>query len=79
MINNDIRITSNMLYGANYNAQMPDKKENSNFSEIMKNENSNEHKESAVNFSSFGAPAGFFADISMLSEADIEKSGLISI
>ena len=75
---NDIRVASNELYGIKIPALAENKLPNTEFSQIMNiNNGSKEDSENKINLSSLGVPAGFFADISMLSEDDAKEIGLI--
>ena len=74
---NDIRIASSEPYGTNSYIQPQDDKRNIDFSQIMNNQNPTDNSENKINFSSLGAPAGFFADISMLDENDAKEIGII--
>ena len=77
---NDIRIAANGLY----NAKAPEfiqseKHQNIDFNEIMDTItlDNQENKENKINFTTLGAPAGFFADISMINETDAKDIGII--
>ena len=75
---NDIRVASNELYGINPYIQVQNSTQNTDFGQIIGDININkEDSENKINFSSLGAPAGFFADISMLDEADAKEIGII--
>ena len=80
---NDIRIAPNELYGARTAFQLKNNNENTDFNQsiemISLNENANkkENQNNKINFYSLGAPAGFFADISMLDENDAKEIGII--
>ena len=79
---NDIRIAPSELYTNNIQISTQQGKEDkNNFAGMMK-ENSKQEKGNTINeinFSSLGAPAGFFADISMLNENDAKEIGLIGL
>ena len=76
---NDIRIAPNELYGHKVEFHNPqDNEENTASSELIsENQPKQEENANKINLSSLGAPAGFFADISMLDEADANELGII--
>ena len=79
---NDIRISSNGIYGQENFPNIQTVKVNKNsFNELMNMVSVNKEAslETKINFSSLGAPPGFVADISMLSEEDANIIGIIQI
>ena len=79
---NDIRLASSGLYDLKSLTETQSVKEgNVDFSEIMAaiSTNNEEKSENKINFSSLGAPAGFLADISMISEEDAKEIGIVGI
>ena len=74
---NDIRIAPNELYGIKMPLPNQNEKSDIDFSQIM-NQDKEDNKQNGINFASLGAPAGFFADISMLNESDAKEIGIIS-
>ena len=77
---NDIRLASSALYGLNTPTESKSaKQENIDFNEIMDTiqPKQEEKPQNKINFSSLGAPAGFFADISMISEEDAKEIGIV--
>ena len=76
---NDIRIASNGLYGLKTPTPSNNEEQTADFSKMMNAENQKEEPENKINLYSLGAPAGFFADISMISEADAKEIGILQI
>ena len=78
MISN-IRIAPNELYNNRVEFNSPkEEQENTAFNELIsENLSKQEENTSKINLSSLGAPAGFFADISMLNESDANELGII--
>ena len=79
---NDIRISSNGIYRQENlpNIQTVEQNKNS-FNELinMVSVNKETSLETKINFSSLGAPPGFVADISMISEEDANIIGIVQI
>ena len=77
MINN-IRIASNQLYNNNVQFQSTNSVNDIDFNNLLSKTNSDsQNNENKINPYSLGAPAGFFADISMLDESDAKEIGII--
>ena len=78
---NDIRVAPNNLYGKEIRPLDENRKQNQfEFSEFMKNPIQKEqHPQNTINLSSLGAPAGFCADVSMLSREDADALGIIQL
>ena len=78
---NDIRLASNELYSVIKQTGSGQNKKPYEKFEIDLNIKPNENKEKTlnkINNISFGAPAGFFADISLLNEDDAKEIGIIN-
>ena len=81
---NDIRLASSAIYVDTF-VQIQDKKwansEFNEFSEIISSPQNEEKEENQnkINYSSLGAPAGFFADTSMLNEEDRKEAGIMQL
>ena len=77
---NDIRLAPSELYAARTSMQPPKENNSEEFKNVLEkpSENNQEQNETNnINTYSFGAPAGFFADISMLNEEEAREVGLI--
>ena len=78
---NDIRLSSSAIYVDTFVQTQTKKQETTEFSEIISSpeEETKEENQNKVNYSSLGAPAGFFADTSMLNDDDKKEAGIMQL
>jgi len=78
---NDIRLSSSAIYVDTFVQTQTKKQEPAEFSEIISSpeEETKEENQNKVNYSSLGAPAGFFADTSMLNDDDKKEAGIMQL